>query len=225
MDAARPRSSETQSASSFFARPGAVVPVRLLALGDSYTVGTAVDAGDRWVTRLVERLRTDGLEVADPRVVAADGWPSDRLAAAVERRSLEPPYDLVTLLVGANDAYRGRPVEDFRPKFVALLERAVELAGGDPASVVVVTIPDYSVTPHVEARARADHAERLEAYNRVVEREAAAAGARLADVVPVSRAAADDADLLADDDLHPSAEQYERWLDRIYPVARSALEP
>lgn len=197
--------------------------MRLLALGDSYTVGTAVDTGDRWVTRLVGRLRADGLEVADPRIVAADGWPTDRLAAAIERRSLEPPYDLVTLLVGANDAYRGRPVEDFRPTFVALLERAVEFAGGDPSAVVVVTIPDYSVTPHVERQTRAEHADRLEAYNRVVGTEATAAGTRLVDVVPISREAAGDDDLVADDGLHPSPEQHERWLERIYPVARSIL--
>lgn len=198
--------------------------MRLLALGDSYTVGTAVDADDRWVTRLVERLRADGLEVADPRIVAADGWPSDRLAEAIEHRSLEAPYDLVTLLVGANDAYRDRPVQEFRPDFVALLERAVEFAGGDPSAVVVVTIPDYSVTPHVEDHARADHARRLEAYNRAVREEAAAAGARLVDVVPISRQVADDDDLVADDGLHPSPAQHERWLERIYPVARSALE-
>lgn len=198
--------------------------MRLLALGDSYTVGTAVEDDDRWVTRLVERLRADGLEVAVSRVVAADGWSSARLAEAIERRSLEAPYDLVTLLVGANDAYGGRPVEEYRPAFVALLERAVEFAGGDPSAVVVVTVPDYTVTPHCEGRPCEEHAERLEAYNRVVREEAAAAGARLVDVVPISREAADD-DLVADDGLHPSAAQYERWLERIYPVAHPALDP
>lgn len=200
--------------------------MRLLALGDSYTVGTAVEAEDRWITRLVDRFRDDGLEVADPRVVAADGWSTDRLAAAIERRSLDPPYDLVTLLVGANDAYRERPVEEFRPTFVALLERAVEFAGGDPSGVVVVTVPDYSVTPHCEGRPCGDHAERLEAYNRIVREEAAAAGARLVDVVPISRATAGTEleDLVADDGLHPSPAQHGRWLARIYPVARSALD-
>lgn len=197
--------------------------MQLLALGDSYTVGTAVDGDDRWVSRLVERLRDDGVPLESPRIVGADGWTTERLAEAIARRSLDPSYDLVTLLIGANDAYQGRSVESFHPEFVALLERAVEFAGGDPSTVVVATIPDYSVTPFLEAHSPGEHAERVEAYNRVVREEADAAGTRLVDVVSLSRDAADDPSLVADDGLHPSPEQHERWLDCIYPVARSVL--
>ena len=198
--------------------------MRLIALGDSYTIGTGVTPDDRWVDRLVEHLRDDGIEVDDRRVVAADGWTTGRLAAAIERRSLAPPFDLVTLLIGANDAYQERPVESFRTDFVALLERAVEFAGGDPSAVAVATIPDYSVTPYCEQHACADHDERLDAYNRVVREEADAAGTRLVDVVEVSRSVAADPSLVAADGLHPSPEQHRRWLERIYPVARSVLD-
>lgn len=197
--------------------------MRLLALGDSYTVGTAVDADRRWISLLAERLRTDGVDVAETRVLAADGWTTGRLAAAVERRSLSQPYDLVTLLVGANDAYRNRLVIAFRDGFVDLLERAVALAGGDPDRVVVLTIPDYSVTPHCDGAPCEAHAERIEAYNEAVREAAADAGTRLVDVVPCSQAVADDPSLVADDGLHPSPEQHGRWLEAIYPVARSVL--
>lgn len=198
--------------------------MRLLALGDSYTIGTAVTSDDRWVDRLVERLRDDGVDVGDWRVVAADGWTTGRLAGAVERRALDTPFDLVTLLIGANDAYQERPVESFRTDFVALLERAVEFAGGDLSAVAVATIPDYSVTPYCEQHACEDHDERLEAYNQVVREETDAAGTRLVDVVDISRAVAADPSLVAADGLHPSPEQHRRWLDRIYPVARSVLD-
>ena len=198
--------------------------MRLLALGDSYTIGTGVTPDERWVDRLVERLQDDGIEVSDRRIVAADGWTTGRLAAAIERRPPDPPFDLVTLLIGANDAYQERSVESFRTDFVALLERAVEFAGGDPSAVAVATIPDYSVTPYCEQRACEDHDERLEAYNRVVREEADAAETRLVDLVDVSRTVAADPSLVAADGLHPSPEQYGRWLDRIYPVARSVLD-
>ncbi|QLD88715.1 SGNH/GDSL hydrolase family protein [Natronomonas salina] len=198
--------------------------MRLLALGDSYTIGTGVPPEDRWVDRLVERLRNDGVDADAPQIVAADGWTTGRLAAAVERRSLEPPFDLVTLLVGANDAYQGRPVEAFRTNFVAMLERAVEFAGGDPADVVVVTIPDYSVTPYCETEGCEDHDERLAAYDRAVREEADAAGTRLVDVVDVSRAVAADPSLVAADGLHPAPEQHRRWMEEVYPVARAVLD-
>ena len=198
--------------------------MRLLALGDSYTIGTGVTPEDRWVDRLVERLRNDGVDVGDPRIVAADGWTTGQLAGAVERRSLEPPFDLVTLLIGANDAYQGRPVEAFRSDFVALLERAVEFAGGDPTNVVVVTIPDYSVTPYCEAEDCEDHDERLAAYDRAVREAADAAGTRLVDVVDLSRDVAADPSLVAADGLHPSPVQHRRWMEEIYPVARAVLD-
>lgn len=212
------------AASTFFVGGVENPGVRVLALGDSYTIGTSVDPADRWVDRLASRLRSDGVPVVDPAVVAANGWTTDRLADAIEGRQLAPPYELVTLLIGANDAFQGRPAEAFRPAFEDLLARAVEFAGGTAADVVVMTIPDYTVTPVGQRYRPAEHAERLRAYNEFVREAAAETGARLVDLVPVSRLAADEPELVASDGLHPSAEQHRRWLERIYPVARDVLE-
>ena len=212
------------AASTFFVgcveNPG----VRILALGDSYTIGTSVAPDDRWVDGLASRLRTDGVPVVDPEIVAANGWTTDRLEAAIDRRSLTPPYELVTLLIGANDAFQERPVEEFRPAFDHLLERAVGFAGDEAAHVVVMTIPDYSVTPVGQRYQPAENAERLAAYNAVVREAADAAGTRLVDLVPVSRKAADEPALVASDGLHPSPEQHRRWLERIHPEVRAMLD-
>lgn len=212
------------AASTFFVGGVETPTVRILALGDSYTIGTSVAPDDRWVDRLASRLRTSGHRVADPEIVAANGWTTDRLEAAIDRRSLAPPYELVTLLIGANDAFQERPLEAFRPAFVDLLEQAVEFAGDEATRVVVMTIPDYSVTPVGQRHSPAEHAQRLAAYNAAVTEEVEAAGARLVDLVPISRQAAEDPDLVASDGLHPSPEQHRRWLERIDPAVRTVLD-
>jgi lysophospholipase L1-like esterase len=212
------------AASTFFVGGVENSSVRILALGDSYTVGTSVAPEDRWVDRLASGLRTAGRRVDDPAVVAADGWTTDRLETAIDRRTLAPPYDVVTLLIGANDAFQARTVEEFRPTFERLLGRAVGFAGEAAARVVVMTVPDYSVTPVGQRNSPAEHAERLAAYNAVVREAADATGAPLVDLVPVSRRAADEPALVAADGLHPSPEQHRRWLERIYPTVRAVLD-
>lgn len=198
-------------------------PDRILALGDSYTVGTGVPEDERWITELVEGWRSEGLTVRDPLVVAEAGWTTDDLLAATRGLSRDRDDDLVTLLIGANDAFEGRPVGAFRPRFGKLLERAVAVAGDDPGAVVVMTIPDYTVTPYGSRFSPQTHADRLGRYNDAIREDAEAAGTHLVDLVPPSRAVASDADLVADDGLHPSPAQYELWLDRIAPVATQAL--
>lgn len=198
--------------------------LEFLALGDSYTVGTAVGCDERWPERLVASLRDRGYPLANPRIVAADGWTTDRLADEITSRSIETDYDLVTLLIGANGAYRGRPPEAFRSSYVDLLERSVAFAGGDPSRVVAVTIPDYTHTPHGRRHATDEHAERLDRYNRIVRQRADEAGVHLVDVVPISRSVADRPELVATDGLHPSAEQYSHWLERIEPAVVAALD-
>lgn len=197
-------------------------PARALALGDSYTVGTGVDAEARWVTKLAERLRAEGEPVADPVVIAENGWTTDDLDAAIDERDPGGPFDLVTLLIGANNCFQGEPPEAFEPKVRDLLDRAIGFAEG-PGSVVVITVPDYTLTPVGRANEPEAHASRLEAYDGIVREEARAAGTRLADVVPASRAVAESPGLVAADDLHPAPAQHDLWLERIFPVAAAAL--
>lgn len=193
-----------------------------LALGDSYTVGEGVETSDTWPFVVARRFRSDGVSLADPAVIATTGWTTDELDAAITEREpdLAPPYGVVTLLVGVNDQYRGSGVEAYRAPFRALLARAVGFAGGDASRVVVVSIPDWGVTPFAEGRDRAQIAAEIDAFNAVARDEARTAGARWADVTPHSRT---HPDLVADDGLHPSAEAYAGWAEVIAPEIQAAL--
>lgn len=195
---------------------------RILALGDSYTVGTGVDAEERWVTKLAERLRAEGESVADPVVIAENGWTTDDLDEAVGKEEPEGPFDLVTLLVGANNCFQAEPPEAFAPKFEAMLDRALGFAE-DPDSVVVITVPDYTLTPVGQENDPKEHAERLDAYEGITREAVEDRGVRLVDVVPPSKRVESEPALIAEDDLHPAPAQHDLWLERIYPVAAAAL--
>ncbi|HET6806005.1 MAG TPA: SGNH/GDSL hydrolase family protein [Frateuria sp.] len=199
------------------------MPLHYLALGDSYTIGEAVPAAERWPARLVRQLRARGLAVEEPRIVATTGWTTDELSAGMDAASLTPPYDLVSLLIGVNNQYRGRPAGEYRGQFARLLQRAVTLAGGRASRVVVVSIPDWGVTRFAGEQGRdpAPIAHALDVYNAIARDEAGRAGARWVDITPVSRR---HPELLAEDGLHPSAEQYALWTEAILPAAAAALK-
>jgi lysophospholipase L1-like esterase len=196
--------------------------LRLLALGDSYTIGEGVAAADRWPVRLVDLLRRDGAAVDDPRIVAVTGWSTDELVAGIDAASLAPRYDLVTLQIGVNDQYRGRPADDYRLPFAGLLARAADLAGQRPARVVVVSIPDWGVTRFAleQGGDPAAIARELDAYNAIAREETARVGAHFVDITALSRRHPGE---VATDSLHPSGDHYARWLEVIAPAARAAL--
>jgi lysophospholipase L1-like esterase len=196
---------------------------RILALGDSYTVGTSVDPHARWVTKLAEKRRAAGHEVAEPRIVAENGWTTGDLNDAIDEQAFADEYDLVTLLIGANNCFQEEAPGTFRPKFEATLERAVGFAA-DPDDVVVISVPNYTLTPVGQSNQPQEHATRLNAYNSIIREEVEDAGTRYVDVVPPSERVTENPDLVAEDDLHPSGEQYDLWLERIYPVASDVLE-
>jgi lysophospholipase L1-like esterase len=200
------------------------VGLTFLALGDSYTIGEGVAPAARWPAQLAARLHADGVAVDTPHIVAATGWTTAELSAAMDAATLTPPYALVTLLIGVNNQYRGLPVDAYRVEFRALLQRAVGLAGARAACVVVVSIPDWGVTPFAarEGRDAAAIARAIDAFNVVARAGALAAGAHWVDVTAISRAPDARGELVADG-LHPSAAQYARWVSAILPTARAVL--
>jgi lysophospholipase L1-like esterase len=168
-------------------------------------------------------LRDRGLAVHDPEIVARTGWTSDELLAALSAADLRPPYDLVSLLIGVNNQYRGWGSGSFAVDLEELLGRAVDLAGGQAGRALAISIPDWGVTPFAADCDRLAVGDEIDAFNRVFRRLARRAGCRWVDVTPLSRAAADDPRLLAADGLHPSAEMYARWTELILPEALAAL--
>ncbi len=196
-----------------------------LALGDSYTIGEGVGEPGRWPMQLARALRADGIALADPRIIAATGWTTDELSAAID--AAEPPgaFDLVSLLVGVNNQYRGRDVADYRDEFDGLLARAIGFARGRADRVLVLSIPDWGVTPFAiqSGRDRSLIARELDAFNAVARAACDARGVAFVDITPASRALGGEVAMLADDGLHPSAAMYAEWTRLARPVARRLL--
>jgi lysophospholipase L1-like esterase len=190
-----------------------------LALGDSYTIGEGVDEAERWPNQLASRLGLDA-----PETVAQTGWTTDELSAAMDAYTFHPPYALVTLLIGVNDQYRGRELADYRQEFTRLLQRAIGLSG-EPQRVVVVSIPDWSVTPFARTSGRDVRAiaREIDVYNAANAQIARTLHAPYADVTAISRDRGAASEMLVSDGLHPSAAMYTRWLEAILPAAQSAF--
>lgn len=198
--------------------------IRYLALGDSYTIGESVPEAGRWPVQLAALLENENI-ATDLTIIARTGWTTDELWAAIQQRGVQPPYDLVSLLIGVNNQYRGRSPETYREDFRFLLGKAIEYAGGDPGRVLVLSIPDWSVTPFgkLDPRGPAQIAAEINAFNAINREETEKAGARYIDITPISRDAQADQTLLAADGLHPSADMYAAWAQAALPAVRAAL--
>jgi lysophospholipase L1-like esterase len=197
-------------------------PGRFLALGDSYTIGEGVAESDRWPVQLARQLRSSGIALADPEIIAQTGWTTDELDAAITERSPLGPYDIVTLQAGVNNQYRGRDAAEFRTQYRSLVSRAVGFAEGISQRVILVSIPDWGVTPFNTSRDRATIAREIDAFNAVIREEGGRAMTRVADITNITRAMSGD---VAADGLHPSARVYRQWTLHLAPVASAILRP
>jgi lysophospholipase L1-like esterase len=196
-----------------------------LALGDSYTIGEGVAAADRWPMQLAAQLRADGVALADPRIVATTGWTTSELDAGIDAAQLPGSFDFVSLLIGVNNQYRGRPLDEYRAQFSALLERAIGFAQGRSDRVLVLSIPDWGVTRFGAGSGRdtATIARELDAYNAAAKAICEAHGVAFVDITTVSRLQGPEDTMLVDDGLHPSRAMYALWTQAALPVARRML--
>jgi lysophospholipase L1-like esterase len=196
-----------------------------LALGDSYTIGEGIAAPDAWPRQLARTLREDGIALSDPRVIATTGWTCDELSAAIDAAAPANDQDFVSLLIGVNDQYRGVALDVFRPCFARLLERAIGFARGRAGRVLVLSIPDWGVTPFAGASGRAatQIAAELDAFNGAARAACATREVAFVDITPLSRERGAQPAMLAADGLHPSAAMHALWAQMAVPVARRLL--
>ncbi len=198
---------------------------RYLALGDSYTIGESVSEAARFPVQLANRLRTEGgADLGQPIIVATTGWTTSELAEGIRQADLQGPFDLVTLLIGVNNQYRGLPLDEYREQFRSLLAQAIKFTGGHRERVIVISIPDWGVTPFAEGRDRSKIFAEIDAFNAVNADEAAREGVRHVDITPVSRLGEVEPGLIAEDGLHPSGEMHSRWVEVLLPAVRAALD-
>jgi lysophospholipase L1-like esterase len=197
--------------------------IRYLALGDSYTIGESVTEQERWSVQLAQLLEAEGIQT-EVTIIARTGWTVQELWEGIQANPPDGTYDMVSLLIGVNDQYRGYPVDGYRKDFRFMLGKAIEYAGGDPKRVVVLSIPDWGITPFASGRDVELVSRQIDEFNAVNLEEAEAVGAHYVDVTASSRMAQDDAELIAEDQLHPSGKMYAMWAEKTLPIALDILK-
>jgi len=198
-----------------------------LALGDSYTIGEMVAPPDNFPGQVYAMMKNDTDDFQPARIIAKTGWTTDELEtgiiAANNAEPLRSSYDFVSLLIGVNNQYRGRSVESYKPEFEELLKKAIRYADNRADRVVVLSIPDWGVTPFANGRDRAQIAREIDAYNAANKLVAEQYNVHYINITPWTREAAADNSLLASDGLHPSGKEYKRWATAISAFFKSKL--
>jgi lysophospholipase L1-like esterase len=196
------------------ATPG--IPERTLnylALGDSYTIGTGVPEDDRFPVQLQNRLSEAGYDMLPPVIIATNGWTTGNLLSSTNNFTPDSAFSLVSLLIGVNNQFQGRPIEEYADHFDQLLRRAIAYAGNDTDQVFVVSIPDYGVTPFGQSMNPEEIAAEIDAFNVINSDISETYNVSYFNITGISREAADNPALIAPDNLHPSGLQYGMWID------------
>ena len=198
--------------------------MRYVAIGDSYSIGEVASPNESWPALLARDLTAHGIAtelVANP---SRTGWTSQQ---AIERELpvlVENAPDFATLQIGVNDWVQGADEQTFRQRFVYLADRMLEVLK-DKKRLLIVTIPDFSVTPNGPKYARGrDISAGLTVFNQIIKEEATRRGLRVVDVFELSKKMKGDESLVAADGLHPSAKEYAEWEKVIFPAALQMLQ-
>ena len=195
-----------------------------LALGDSYTIGEQVPIHDNFPYQTVQLLRKQKIDVADPVIIATTGWTTDELAASIGEHNISETFSFVTLLIGVNNQYRGRSVDNYKQEFLQLLDQAIAFAKGNASHVVVVSIPDWGVTPFADGRDRQKIMQEINEYNAACKEIALANKCQYLEITESTRANGQNKDFLAADGLHPSANEYAVWAERLTQIIAKTLK-
>lgn len=195
-----------------------------LALGDSYTIGHNVLPIENFPSQTFQLLTQFGYSFKSPEIVAKTGWTTDELQNNINNRTFNPPYDIVTLLIGVNNQYRGRLVDSYKPEFENLLKQAIQFAGGKAEHVIVISIPDWGVTPFAAGRDRDEIAREIDEYNAANKSISEIYKVNYIDITPWTREAANDLSLIAADGLHPSAKEYKRWAEKLASKIKALIQ-
>lgn len=188
-------------------------PLTYLALGDSYTIGESVAEEARWPMQLADSLRERGVEIQKPKIIAKTGWTTaDLLRGMDEQLQENEQYDFVSILIGVNNQYQGRSIEEYEQELETIFNRAIALSNTGAAGVFAVSIPDYGATPFGAPKAE-EIAKEIEEFNTVFKRISEAHNVPFYNITPVSKRAKNESDLVAKDGLHPSGRMYSLWVN------------
>lgn len=198
--------------------------ITYLALGDSYTIGESVEERERWPEQLSDELREKGFDVKKPRIIAKTGWTTgDLLSAMEDELSEDEQYDLVSVLIGVNNQYQGKSIEEYKEDLNEIFERAIGFSESGKEGVFAVSIPDYGATPFGASNAE-EIGKEIEEFNAVFKKVAAEYDVDFYNITPISKRAKDEPELVAKDGLHPSGEMYSLWVAEFVDEVALKLE-
>ncbi len=198
--------------------------LKYLALGDSYTIGEGVDSTLRYPVQIADSLKALGYLIESPVIIAVTGWTTSNLKAAIGYADPQPPYDLVSLLIGVNNQYQGLDINIYMTEFTELIDKAIHSAGNEPGRVIVLSVPDWGVTPFASHRNRERIAVEIDQYNAINKEITLSRGIVWVDVTGISRLAENDETLIAGDGLHPSGKMYTEWVKLALPEILKMLK-
>lgn len=197
---------------------------RYLALGDSYTIGQSVLEEERFPFLTVSLLRQQQIAMQNPEYIATTGWTTADLQTAINDKEPLGIYDVVSLLIGVNDQYRGMDTAGYRIRFTQLLQKAIQFTGNQPSHVFVLSIPDYSATPFVAAADKTKVSRKIDQFNAINKQITLSQHITYIDITPLTKAAANDPSLLASDGLHYSGKEHWLWAQQLAPLIKSVLQ-
>ena len=195
----------------------------LLCLGDSYTIGEGVPFFENFPSQVVQLARKSGLPFQAPEIVAKTGWTTNELQEAIKKHRFLHSYDFVTLLIGVNNQYRNLSIEEYKSEFESLLQVAITFAGGKTNHVIVLSIPDWGITPFAAGRDSKKISNEIDSFNNVNKMIAEKFKVHYINITPGTREAANDRSLITTDGLHPSVTEYTRWAEKIFSIIHSTL--
>ncbi|HYJ37924.1 MAG TPA: SGNH/GDSL hydrolase family protein [Chitinophagaceae bacterium] len=182
-----------------------------LALGDSYTIGEGVLLHESFPYQVVQLLRREGFMFHAPEIIAKTGWTTDELQSEISATKLLSSYEFVSLLIGVNNQYREKSLEEYRQQMESLLKKSIRLAANRPARVIVLSIPDWGVTPYAANRDRKKIAEGIDDFNLIKKSISLQQQTHFIDITSGSREIGNDVSSIVNDGLHPSGKEYYRW--------------
>lgn len=195
-----------------------------LALGDSYTIGEAVPLNKSFPYQVVQLLRKKEFNFSAPEIIAKTGWTTDELLEGIHRETLLSKYDFITLLIGVNNQYRGGDAIEYKEQFEEILKKSIDLVNGKKDHIVVISIPDYSVTPYALHMDTEKISKEIEVFNGINKAVSIQYKVQYADITTHSKEAKNDSSLIAQDGLHPSEKQYAKWAEKIVEIIFSQLK-
>jgi lysophospholipase L1-like esterase len=187
-----------------------------LALGDSYTIGQGVNASERFPAQTLELLKLRSVKTAQLTYVATTGWTSAQLDKSIVEQN-PSNYDFVTVLIGVNDQFQGIDTSTYSKNFKSILNRAIQATRGESQHVLVLSIPDYSLTPEGKKLDTTKIKREIDLFNSLNKKLANGFKCQYLDITVLGREAKSNSSWVAKDGLHPSAIAYKNWADRIYP--------